>query len=113
MPFPVSELNTMLDSVTVTHAAAFNGDPQGGGSQVGDRAPVTLGAASGGVRQVTGSAPEVAVPAGATVNHWAYYDGATGGTLRFSESVEEETWAEGGEGGVARLVSGSITLENA
>lgn len=114
MAFPTASLNIALDAITsdITHAAAFDGDPQGGGSQVGDRVAVAFGDASGGEASITGDIPAVAVPAGATVDHWGFFTAATGGTLRASKDVPSETWNEEGEGGIARLTQGTLKLEN-
>lgn len=77
-----AEKNALLDQTTITHVAAFNGDPAASGTEVGtDRGAITWAASTGGTKTAA-SAPRINVPAGATVTWYGFFDTATGGTLR-------------------------------
>jgi hypothetical protein len=94
--------NEMLDASTITHAALFNGDPSGAGSEVTGGAPayarqaITLPSASGGSIVVSTDAT-FDVPSGATVNYVGYFTAITGGTLLAYDDVTEETFGAQGQ----------------
>lgn len=96
MPFPESQKNAMLDGTyqPPTHVAAFSGDPTGAGEEL-DRVAISFAAASGGAKEQTGQ-PVLTIPAGATVDHLAYFSAASGGILRFYDPVDPESYNNGG-----------------
>jgi hypothetical protein len=108
MAYPTTSLNTMLNSLAASHAAVFNGDPQGAGTQIGARVAITLNTAASGSRTLSG-VPEFTIPAGQTVTHVAYYTAITGGTLLVSKAVTNEVFAAEG---TYRLTAGTLTLTN-
>jgi len=108
MPYTDAALNLMLGAIDATHAAVFNGDPAGAGTQIGARQSITLAAASGGVRTLSG-VPEFTIPAGQTVTHVAYFNAVSSGAMRVSKAVTNETF---GEEGTYRLTEGTLTVSN-
>ena len=95
MPWTDDALNDMVSAANVTHAAIFNGDPSDGGTQIGDRLPVSLSAASAGSREVTDDVV-FDTSQGDSVNHVAYFSDATGGSLRYYEARSQTTFGEAG-----------------
>jgi hypothetical protein len=112
MPFTTEGLNNLLGTANAAgaaHAAVFNGDPSGAGSQIGARVSIAFGTAAGGERALT-TQPEFAVPGGQTVTHIGYFTAATGGTLVYYHDVTDEAF---GEDGTYRLTSGTLKVTNA
>lgn len=102
MPFTADGKNLMLNAMKgtnpttpITHAAVFNGDPSGSGSQVGDRETVSFGTPSSGSMEDSGDVA-FSVPASSTVNYVAFYSASTGGTLLAYDAVSEEVFNEAG-----------------
>ncbi len=89
----------MLNSLGVTHAALFDGDPASGGTEcAGDdyeRQPVTFGAPSAGVMAASGSLA-FSVPEGFTIRWVGWYDADTAGTLLAKDEVDELEVTEAG-----------------
>ena len=103
MPFTNAGKNEMLDASTITHAALFDGDPSGAGTEVPNtgspayaRKAITMTAAASGEIVISTDAT-FDVPSGATVNYVAYYTALTGGTLLAYDAVTEEVYAAQGE----------------
>ena|SRR6056297_2935830 len=102
MPFTDAGKNEMLDASTITHAALFNGDPSGAGTELSGGSPayarqaITMTTAASGQIVVSADAT-FDVPSGATINYVAYYTALTGGTLLAYDSVTEEVYAAQGE----------------
>ncbi len=98
--FTDSGKNEMLDASTITHAALFNGDPSGAGTEISGgsyaRQAITMASASGGEISIT-TDETFEVPAGGTVNWVAYFTALTGGTLLAHDEVTEETYASAGQ----------------
>lgn len=92
--YTIAGRNKMLMALGVTHAAAYQGDPSNGGTEL-DRQAITWGAAANGEREQSAN-PEFAIGAGETVNHIGYYDAGTGGTLLMVAPVTPETFANAG-----------------
>jgi len=88
MPFTDSGKNEMLDASTITHVAAFEGDPTGAGVEL-DRQAITHAAASGGARDST-TQPVFAIDAGETVNYIGFFDAPSDGTLKAYKAVTPE-----------------------
>lgn len=88
MPYTDAGKNVMLDNLGVTHAAAFEGDPSGAGTEL-DRQSITFAAASGGARD-SSDQPEFSIEAGETVDHIGFYDAASGGNLLAYATVTSE-----------------------
>ena len=92
---------TMLLATGITHAALFNGDPSGAGTEITGGTPayarvaVTLASPSSGQIVITADAV-FNVPASATVNYVAYYNALTAGTLLAYDDVTAETFASQG-----------------
>lgn len=97
--------NTALNALTLSHAAAYEGDPLGAGVEL-DVQPITFAAASGGARAAS-TQPVFNIVAGETVTHIAIKDGAAG-AIQASDDVT----AEGpyGANGTYTLSSFTATL---
>jgi hypothetical protein len=102
MPYTNDGKNLMLAALKgtnpttpITHAAVFNGDPSGAGSQVGDRVAITYGTPSVGAMEDSGDV-EFTIPGAATVNYVGFYSASTGGTLLAYDDVTEEVFAAAG-----------------
>lgn len=87
--------NKMLDALGVTHVAAFNGDPEGAGSQVGSRASITWAAAAAGAID-SSNQPAISITGGNSVDYLAFYDAATAGTLLAKKAIATETFGADG-----------------
>ena len=98
--FTDSGKNEMLDASTITHAALFNGDPSGAGSEISGgsyaRQAITMASAASGTISIT-TDETFEVPASSTVNYVAYFTALTGGTLQAYDAVTEETYAGAGQ----------------
>jgi len=96
MPIQEASRNTMLDALANTqYLALFVGDPAGAGSECTGtgyaRIAVTMGAASGGIRQNSSGPHVFTVGAGgwqSGVNYGALYSASTGGTLISSDALD-------------------------
>jgi hypothetical protein len=108
MPFTTAGLNNMVQALGATHAAIFEGDPSGAGTQLGDRQAISKTASGDGETDISAAA-EFPVLSGQTVTHAAFYDAATGGTLLQWESVTDEAF---GEDGTYRLTEGVSRVQN-
>ena len=100
-------LNAAADAITVDTIKLHSGDPGSSGTQneiSGTSTSVTLGAASGGERTLSGGTLEIDVPAG-TVSHYSLWQGST---LKVTNALEQsETYQAPG---VARVTSAKITI---
>jgi hypothetical protein len=108
MAYSTSALNTMLNSLSATHAAVSNGDLAGAGTAIGARQAITLGSSTSASRALSGI-PEFTIPAGQTVTHVSYWTALSGGTLLVSKPVTNEVFAAEG---TYRLTQGTLTLVN-
>lgn len=85
MPFATYGKNLMLAALPSTvYAQLHTGDPGANGTLnvlSGGRVAVPLGAASSGVRPMTGGASTFSVGAGQTVTHVSYWDASSNGNL--------------------------------
>lgn len=102
--------NEMLDASTISHAALFNGDPAGAGTEIaGARQTISMTAASGGEIVITID-ENFAIAQGETVNYVGYYTALTGGTLLAKDAVT----AEGpyGDAGEYVLEGSTFTLSD-
>lgn len=88
MPYTDAGKNRMLDNLGVTHAAVYEGDPSGAGTEL-DRQPISYSAATGGAMD-SSSQPEFAIAAGETVDHVAYFDDPSAGTMLGYNTVTSE-----------------------
>lgn len=85
--FTTAEENSLLNGTTITHVAAFNGEPGNGGTEVGtNRGAVTFAAAASG-QKAASNVPAINCPAGASVTWVGYFDAGTGGTLRGKDQL--------------------------
>jgi hypothetical protein len=103
MAFTAEGKNLMLAAMKgtnpttpITHAAVFNGDPSGSGSQVGDRETISFGTPSSGSMEDSGDVV-FTVPSSSTINYVAFYSASTGGVLLAYDDVAEEVFNEAGE----------------
>lgn len=117
----VSVKNAMLDAITaITHISLHSADPGttganeiSGGSPAYARKSVTYPAASGGERTIAEeNAPVFDVPGGATVSHFAIWDGSTflwGRAIRNEAgNPTTETWTNQG---TLKLVDNALTQD--
>lgn len=82
MAFSTAAKNGMLDSRSITHISAYNGDPLSGGVEVSSaRMAATFGPAANGQRALQGVPLEIDIPAGVQVTHLAAHTAATGGSI--------------------------------
>jgi hypothetical protein len=102
MPYTAEGKNLMLAALKgtnpttpITHAAVFNGDPSGAGTQVGDRVAITFGTPTAGAMEDAGDV-EFAVPSADTVSYVGFYSASTGGTLLAYDDVTSEVFAAAG-----------------
>lgn len=110
MTFPAAIRNGWLDDLTVSHLAAFDGDPAGAGTEVStSRVAATFGAASNGARALSGT-PEIPVPAGEQVTHVAAFSASSGGTLEAVYVLPAPDVF--GNAGVVRVTSWSLTVSD-
>ena len=85
--FTTAEENSLLNATTITHVAAFNGEPGNGGTEVGtNRGAITWSAAASG-QKAASNTPQVSCPAGANVTWVGYYDAASAGSLRGKDQL--------------------------
>lgn len=105
--FSTAAKNTALDALTLTHAVAYEGDPNGAGTAL-DEQTITFGAAAAGARAAT-TDPVFNIDAGETVDHIAILDGS-GGAIQLSDPVT----AEGpyGSAGTYTLTDYTATLSD-
>lgn len=98
-PFTTNGKNQMLNNFGITHAALFDGDPEGAGTECAGggyaRQAVTFAAASGGSKAASGSAV-FSVPSSFTVAYVAYYTASSGGTLLAKHDVADQAFASAG-----------------
>ena len=109
MPLTTAGKNVALDALAITHAALFDGDPAGAGSECAGggyaRQAITLGAASGGVRTASNQ-PIFNVPSGFTVAWLGFHTAVTGGTLLATHDNPDLVF---GAPGTVTITSASIT----
>lgn len=105
--------NAAADAVTITYASLHSGDPGAsgtsneisGGSPAYARKAVTLGSASGGVRQMTSADALFDVPA-CTVAYVGFWS-AISGTYQGCKAVTSEVFASQGQ---YKLLAASTSL---
>jgi len=88
MPYTTAGKNNMLDNLGVTHAAAYEGDPSGAGTEL-DRQTVSFNAASSGAID-SSDQPQFSIAAGETVDHIGFFDDPSAGTLLAYVTVTSE-----------------------
>jgi len=98
--FTDSGKNEMLDASTITHAALFNGDPSGAGTEISGgtyaRQAITMATATSGAVTIT-TDETFDVPAGGVVNYIGYFTALTGGVLKALDDVTQETYTAAGQ----------------
>lgn len=105
MPFTTAAKHRMLAALGATHAAAFQGVPGAGGTEL-DRKPITWAAPANG-SMAAGAQPVFDIGPGETVDYVGYYDAASGGTLLAYDDLTAETYAGAG---TYTLTGGTLSL---
>lgn len=96
MPWTNEGKNAMLAASGITHAAVYDGDPSGAGTQIGSRQAITFNTPSAGSMDQVSAAIDFAVGAGETVDHVAYFTASSGGEMRAYDPVTSETFTAAG-----------------
>ncbi len=91
--FSTAAKNTMLDALTMAYAAAYEGDPDSGGTEL-DEQPITFAAAAGGARAAS-TQPEFSIGAGETVNYIEIRS-SSGGPQVNKDDVPAESFTNAG-----------------
>ena len=85
--------NAALNALTLSHAAAYDGDPNNGGTEL-DVQAITFGAASNGERSAS-TQPQFDIPSNSTVDWIQIRDGASGNEMAVDEVTPEAFNAAG------------------
>lgn len=89
----VAAKNAALDALTLAYAAAYEGDPGSGGTELDEQA-ITFAAASSGQRAAS-TQPEFSIEAGETVD-WIEIRSSSGGAAMARDEVPAEVFTGAG-----------------